>query len=127
MVQFHDIVFQDGRTIKINAMGLSKDGSGGLTGTVIDESNKKTFIAMALNFLSGMTLGLQQTATNQVTGLNQIEATSRNAILNGAANAFQGEAQRIKSDTDNAKGYAIVLAGSDLIVYFQKEADVQGG
>lgn len=127
MVQFNNIVFQDGKTIKINALGLSKDGSGGLTGTVIDEHNKKTFITMALNFLSGMALGLQQTATNQVTGINEIETTSRNAILNGVANTFQGEAQRIKSDTDSAKGYAIVLAGSDLVIYFNKEADVQGG
>ncbi len=123
-VQFHDVVFQDGRTVKIDAMGLSKDGSGGLTGTVIDESNKKTFIAMALNFLTGTVLGLQQTATNQVTGLNQIEASSRNALLNGAASTFQGEAQRIKADTELSKGYAIVLAGSPLVVYFQKEADI---
>ena len=127
MVRFNNIVFQDGKTVKINAIGLSKDGSGGLTGTVIDEQNKKTFIAMALNFLSGMASGLQQTATNQVTGLNQIETSSRNAILNGAANTFQSEAQRIKSDTENAKGYAIVLAGGELVVYFEKEADVQGG
>ena len=126
-VRFENIVFQDGKTVKINAIGLSKDGSGGLTGTVIDEHNKQTFIQMALNFLSGMALGLQQTATNQVTGISEIEASSRNAILNGAANAFQGEAQRIKSDTESAKGYAIVLAGSDLVVYFQKEADVYGG
>ena len=91
-VGFDNIVFQDGKTIKINAIGLSQDGSGGLTGTVIDEHNKQTFIQMALNFLSGMALGLQQTATNQVTGINEIEASSRNAIQNGAANAFQGEA-----------------------------------
>ncbi|MDO8674752.1 MAG: TrbI/VirB10 family protein [Candidatus Omnitrophota bacterium] len=126
-VRFDNIVFQDGKTVKINAIGLSKDGSGGLTGTVIDEHNKQTFIQMALNFLSGMALGLQQTATNQVTGISEIEASSRNAILNGAANTFQSEAGRIKADAENAKGYAIVLAGSDLIVYFTKEADVQGG
>ena len=125
MVRFDNIVFQDGKTIKINAMGLSKDGSGGLTGTVIDEHNKQTFIQMAFNFLSGMALGLQQTATNQVTGLSEVEASSRNAILNGAATAFQGEAQRIKTATEQSKGYAIVLAGSDLVVYFQKEADVK--
>jgi len=126
-VRFDNIVFQDGKTVKINAIGLSKDGSGGLTGTVIDEHNKQTFIQMALNFLSGMALGLQQTATNQVTGISEIEASSRNAILNGAANTFQSEAGRIKADAENAKGYAVVLAGSDLVVYFQKQADVQGG
>ncbi len=126
-VRFNNVVFQDGKTLKINALALSKDGSAGLTGTVIDERGKKTFIQMALNFLSGMVLGLQQNATNQVTGLNEVEASSRNAILNGTANAFQGEAQRIKSDTEQATGYAMVLAGSDLVVYFEKEADLQGG
>ena len=127
LVKFDNIVFQDGKTIKINAIGLSKDGSGGLTGTVIDDHNKQTFLAMALNFLSGTALGLQKTNTNAVTGINEIATSSRNAIINGVANAFQGEAQRIKADTDNAKGYAIVLAGSELVVYFEKEADIQGG
>ncbi len=127
MVKFDNIVFQDGKTIKVNAIGLSKDGSGGITGTVIDESNKQGFIAMALNFLGGTALGLQQTGTNAVTGLSQVEASSRNALLNGVASTFQSEAQKVKGDADNAKGYAIVLAGNQLFVYFEKEADIQGG
>jgi len=124
MVQFHTIVFQDGKTIKINAIGLSKDGSGGLTGTIIDDHNRKIFIEMAMNFLSGLAAGLQQTATNTVTGLTEVASTSRNAILNGVANTFQKEAQRIQKETEDAKGYAIVLAGNELVVYFEKEADV---
>ncbi|MBF0490203.1 MAG: TrbI/VirB10 family protein [Candidatus Omnitrophica bacterium] len=126
-VKFHDIVFQDGKTIKIDAIGLSKDGSGGLTGTVIDDSTKNTLISMAMNLLSGMALGFQQTTTNELTGINQVEANSRNALLNGVANTFQKQAQQVQSDIQNSKGYAIVLAGSDLVVYFQKESDIQGG
>ena len=126
-VKFHDIVFQNGKTIQINAIALSKDGSGGLTGTVIDDSTKKTILAMAMNLLSGIALGFQQTTTNELTGLTQVEANSRNALLNGVANTFQKQAQQIQTDIENSKGYAIVLAGSDLVVYFQKEVDIQGG
>ena len=88
-VNFHDIVFQDGKTIKINAIGLSQDGSGGLTGTVIDDGTKKTIIAMAMNLLSGIALGFQQTQTNLVTGIDQVEANSRNAFLMGLPIPFK--------------------------------------
>lgn len=123
-VKFHNIVFQDGKTLKIDAIALSKDGSGGLTGTVIDNHNRKVFIEMAMNFLSGLAAGLQQTATNAVTGLSEVESNSRNAILNGVANTFEKEAKRIEKEAQDAKGYAVVLAGNELVVYFEKESDV---
>lgn len=126
-VKFNNIVFQDGKTIKIDAIGLSKDGSGGLTGTIIDESTKKTLIGMAMNLLSGMALGFQQTTTNALTGMDQVEVNSRNALLNGVSNTFQKQAQQVQSEIENSKGFCIVLAGSDLVVYFQNEADIQGG
>ncbi|MDE1920786.1 MAG: TrbI/VirB10 family protein [Candidatus Omnitrophica bacterium] len=126
-VSFHDIVFQDGKDIKMNAIGLSQDGSGGLTGTVINDATRKTIWAMAMNLLSGMALGFQQTQTNLVTGVDQVESNARNALLNGVANTFQKQAQTTQQDIENSKGYAIVLAGSELIVYFNQKADVQGG
>lgn len=124
-VKFHDIVFQDGKTIKINAIGLSQDGSGGLTGTIINDNNKKTIIGMAFNLLSGMALGFQQTTTNALTGMNQVEANSRNALLNGVSNTFQKQADQIQNDVEASKGYAIILAGNEMVVYFEKETDVQ--
>ncbi len=123
-VKFHNIVFQDGKTLKIDAIALSKDGSGGLTGTIIDNRNKKLFVQMAVNFLSGLALGLQETATNAVTGLTEVQNNSRNAILNGVANTFEKEAKRTEKDAEDAKGYAVVLAGNELVVYFEKESDV---
>jgi type IV secretory pathway VirB10-like protein len=123
-VKFHTIVFQDGKTLKIDAIALSKDGSGGLTGTVIDNRNKKIFVQMAMNFLGGLAAGLQQTATNAVTGLTEVASNSRNAILNGVANTFEKEASRIQKEVEDAKGYAVVLAGYELVIYFEKESDV---
>ncbi len=123
-VKFNNVVFQDGKTLKIDAIALSKDGSGGLTGTIVDSRNTKIFVGMATNFLSGLALGLQRTATNNVTGLSEVESSSRNAILNGVANTFQQEAKRIEKDVEGEKGYAIVLAGNELVVYFERQTDV---
>lgn len=124
LVSFHTIVFQNGKEIKIKAIGLSQDGSAGLTGIVIDQHNKKRVVSMLVNFLSGLTLGLQQTATNAVTGIDQVVTNSRNAVLQGAANTFEEEAKRIQKEIENAEGYAIVSAGSNLIVYFEQSTDV---
>lgn len=124
LVKFHSIVFQDGKTIKVDAIGMSGDGSGGLTGHIVDDRNKKIFVEMAVNFLSGLALGLQDTATNAVTGLTQVQNTSHNAILEGTANTFEKEAKRIQREVENAKGYAIILAGTEIIIYFEKPTDV---
>ena len=123
-VKFQSIVFQDGKTLKIDAIGLSKDGSGGLTGTIVDHRNKKIFIEMATNFLSGMALGLQNTTTNAVTGINEVQSSTRNAILNGVATTFQDQAKQIEKDAQNDQSYAIVLAGNELVVYFERQSDV---
>lgn len=124
LVIFHTIVFQDGKEIKIKAIGLSQDGSAGLTGIVINQQNKKRVIAMLVNFLSGLALGFQEKVTNAVTGIDQVAADSRNAILEGVGKTFEEEAKRIQKEIDNAEGYAIVSAGSNLVVYFEQSVDV---
>ncbi len=125
LVTFHTAVFQDGREVKLNAIGLSQDGSGGLTGQLVRKENKKRILLMAMNFISGIALGLQETATNAVTGLSQITTNSRNATLEGVSNTFENEARRLEKEIDAAEGYAIVLAGNQLIVYFEKSTDVK--
>lgn len=125
LVVFHTIVFQDGREVHIKAISLSKDGSAGLTGMIVSKQNKKRILMMAMNFLSGIALGLQETATNAVTGLTEITTNSRNAILEGSANTFEREARRLEKEINAAEGYAIVVAGNQLIVYFEKSTDVK--
>jgi type IV secretory pathway VirB10-like protein len=124
LVVFHTIVFQNGKEIKIKAIGLSQDGSAGLTGIVINQQNKKRVMAMLVNFLSGLALGFQDKVTNAVTGIDQAAANSRNAILEGVGKTFEEEAKRIQKEIENAEGYAVVSAGSNLIVYFEQSADV---
>lgn len=124
LVKFHSIVFQDGTTLSIDAIGLSQDGSGGLTGTVVDKRNKKAFTQMAANFLTGLSLGLQDTATNAITGLTEIENSTRNAVLEGVAQIFETEAKRIQEQIAQLDGYLVILAGSELKVYFEKPVDV---
>ena len=124
LVAFHTVVFQDGREVPIKAVGLSADGSAGLPGTLVTRQNKKRVLMMAMNFLSGIALGLQESATNAVTGLTEITTNSRNAVLEGVANTFEKEASRLEKEIDAAEGYAIILAGNKLIVYFEKSTDV---
>ncbi len=124
LVGFHTIVFQDGQEIKIKGIGLSRDGSAGLTGIVVSKQNKKRLIAMILNFLSGTALGLQETATNAVTGIDQVANDSRNSILEGVGKTFEQEAERTQKEIEKAEGYAVVPAGSEVIVYFEKSVDV---
>ncbi len=125
LVAFHTIVFQDGTEVPIKAVGLSADGSAGLTGILVSKQNKKRILMMALNFLSGVALGLQETATNAVTGLTQITTNSRNAVLEGVANTFEKEARMLEKEINAAEGYAIIIAGNKLIVYFEKSTDVK--
>ncbi len=125
LVAFHTVVFQDGREIPIKALGLSADGSAGLTGILVSKQNKKRILMMAMNFMSGIAIGLQEKATNAVTGLTEITTNSRNAILQGAANTFEKQAGQLDKDINAAEGYAIVVAGNKLIVYFEKSVDVE--
>ena len=125
LVAFHTIVFQDGKEIPIKALGLSADGSAGLTGTLVSKQNKKRILMMAMNFISGIALGLQEKATNAVTGLTEITTNSRNAVLEGVANTFEKEARMLEKEINAAEGYAIILAGNKLIVYFEKSTDIE--
>ncbi|MBP9854910.1 MAG: hypothetical protein KBD53_08590 [Candidatus Omnitrophica bacterium] len=125
LVTFHTIVYQDGREVPIKALGLSADGSAGLTGILVSKQNKKRVLMLAMNFMSGIALGLQEKATNAVTGLREITTDSRNAVLQGASNTFEKEAGQLEKEINAAEGYAIVVAGNKLIVYFEKSVDVE--
>ncbi|MCP4653462.1 MAG: TrbI/VirB10 family protein [Candidatus Omnitrophica bacterium] len=124
VVKFHSAVFQDGKTVNINGLGLSKDGSAGLRGTIVDNRNKKLLVEMATNFLAAFALSMQDTYTSQLTGAKEVMSTSRNAILEGIASTMEKEAQRVQQQILKSDGYAIVVAGSALMVYFEREADV---
>ncbi|MBU1862487.1 MAG: TrbI/VirB10 family protein [Candidatus Omnitrophica bacterium] len=125
LVKFHTLVYQDGVTLKTKAIGLDEDGSAGLSGLVITNRNKKIIISMVTNFLSAFALGLQDTFTNQVTGGENVDTSARNAILEGAGNTFEKEADRIRNEVMQSKGYAIVTAGTRIHVYFEDPLDVK--
>lgn len=124
LVAFKTIVFQDGTEVKVQARGLDHDGSGGLKAIIINKKTKAKVFTKVMNFLGGTLLGLQEKATNTVTGTNQIALNSRNAILEGGAKMFDEEAKRLLEQIKNAKGYGIVTAGSRLIVYFDESVEL---
>ena len=123
LVNFHSIVFQDGRTVDITGFGLSKNASGGFTGVVVDERNKKLVAEIAVSLLAALPTALQDTYQNS-SGDKQAEATLKNAVLEGVGNSLQKEAQRIQEEILKAEGYAVVFPGTAVLVYFEQQADV---
>lgn len=127
LVAFHRIVFQDGREIGINARGLNSDLSGGVQATIIDDDTKPRILARVLNFVSGTLLGLQDQATNALTGLNQIQNSSRNALLEGGAEALDEEAKRIDRSLEASRGKGVVPEGTEIYVFFDEKIALDKG
>jgi hypothetical protein len=125
LVAFRTILYEDGYEVNFKGRGLDFDGSGGLKAEIISEKNREKILAKVLHFVSGTLLGLQEKATNAVTGINQVDETSRNAILEGSAMAFTEEAKRLEAEIKEAAGYAIVPAGTRMILYVDESFDVK--
>ena len=117
LVAFRTVLFEDGYEVNFKGRGLDADGSGGFKAEIISEKTKEKILSKVLHFLSGTLLGLQEKSTNALTGIDQVDVTSRNAILEGSAKAFTEEAKRMEKQIDEAKGYGIVPAGTEIILY----------
>jgi len=126
LVAFHRIVLQSGKEIPINARGLNEDLSGGLQATIITNENKQKVIARIMNFIGGTLLGLQENATNALTGITQIENSSRNALLEGGAKAFDEEAKRVDASIERAQGKGVVTEGTEIFVFFDEKTRIDG-
>ena len=53
--------------------------------------------------LSGTLLGLQAKSTNALTGIDQLDVNSRNAILEGSAKSLSEEAKRMEIGSPRTK------------------------
>ena len=117
LVGFKTILFEDGYEVRFQGRGLDADGSGGLRSEIITEKTKEKILTKVMHFISGTLLGLQEKTTNTLTGIDQIDVTSRNAVLEGSAKAFAEEAKRLEDEINESKGYGIVAAGTPIILY----------
>ncbi|MCA9408599.1 MAG: TrbI/VirB10 family protein [Candidatus Omnitrophica bacterium] len=117
LVAFRTILFKDGYEVNFNGRGLNRDGSGGFKAEIINEKTKKKILSQIMNFLGGTLLGFQEKSTNTVTGLDQLDVTTRNAILEGSAKTLTDEAKRMEAEINASKGYGVVAAGTYVILY----------
>lgn len=117
LVAFRTVLFEDGYEVDFKGRGLNADGSGGFRAEIITENTKEKILSKIMHFLSGTLLGLQEKSTNALTGIDQVDVTSRNAILEGSAKAFSEQAKQMESEVNESKGYGIVPAGTDVILY----------
>ena len=117
LVAFRTVLFEDGYEVDFKGRGLDFDGSGGFKAEVISEKNKEKILSKIMHFLSGTLLGFQEKSTNTLTGIDQVDVTSRNAILEGSAKSFTEEAKRMETEINESKGYGIVPAGTEVILY----------
>lgn len=117
LVAFRTVLFEDGYEVDFKGRGLNADGSGGFRAEIITENTKEKILSKIMHFLSGTLLGLQEKSTNALTGIDQVDITSRNAILEGSAKAFSEQAKQMESEVNESKGYGIVPAGTDVILY----------
>jgi len=126
LVAFRTILFEDGYEVNFNGRGLDIDGSGGFKAEIINEKTKKKILSKIMNFLGGTLLGFQEKSTNAVTGLDQFDVTTRNAILEGSAKSLTDEAKRMEAEINQSKGYGIVPAGTEIILYVDNSFNVTG-
>ncbi|MCA9405191.1 MAG: TrbI/VirB10 family protein [Candidatus Omnitrophica bacterium] len=120
LVAFRTVLFEDGYEVNLKGRGLNFDGSGGFKAQIITEKNKEKIFSKIMHFLSGTLLGLQEKSTNALTGINQLDVNSRNAILEGSAKSLSEEAKRMEIEINESKGYGIVPAGTDVILYIDE-------
>lgn len=124
LVGFKTILFDDGYEVRFQGRGLDFDGSGGFKSEIITEKTKEKILTKVIHFIGGTLLGLQEKSTNTLTGINQIDVTSRNAILEGSAKALTEEAKRLEKEINEAKGYGIVPAGAEVILYVDESFNI---
>ncbi len=124
LVGFKTILYADGYEVRFQGRGLDFDGSGGFKSEIITEKTKEKILTKVMHFISGTLLGVQEKSTNTLTGINQIDVTSRNAVLEGSAKAFTEEAKRLEKEINEAKGYGIVPAGTEVILYVDESFNI---
>lgn len=117
-VQFTKMVFKDGSVQTIHAQGCDiKDQTVGVRGEKVNRYAAMLAAGAGLNFIGGMTQGLQQ---QQITpyGVGVPSNSLRNAALNGASTAALDQGQAILSDWKQKKAIIQVPSGQEFYILF---------
>lgn len=122
-IRFSRVVFPSGEEFKIDAQALSSsDYSPGIIGQVHSNADLRLMGSMALTVVSAAADVLTQRSMVNVggmpmgIGINQTEATTKNAVLQGVSQLSKEEAQRKMQSAQSAESYVTASSDSDLIV-----------
>lgn len=117
MIQFNGVLFKDGtnETIQAQAADL-EDKMLGLKGAKLGRYALKYATAIGLNFVGGLTEGLQE---REVLGQQVVTKTNtKNALLNGASKATIEMAHETMNNIKNAVPEIQIPKGQDILVIF---------
>jgi len=120
LVQFTKLVFKDGKSQNIQAQACdASDQLVGIKGKKVSKYAIMLATGAALNFLGGVTEGLQE---NQVqNGVAVKKNDLNNAALNGASKAALDQSQVVLSDVRNKKSVIQVENGQEFLTLFEGE------
>ena len=118
IIRFRKAIFKDGSVAAVNAQAAdSSDKIAGLKGSRVGYRAVKLAAGIGLNFIGGMSAGLQQTQGQQ--GAVVSAPTMKNALLNGAAVASLQEGQNLMNEYKDEKPVIEVDAGTKLFILFE--------
>jgi hypothetical protein len=123
MIRFRKAVFQDGSAANISAEAADADDKiAGLKGSRVGYRAVKLAAGIGLNFLGGMSQGLQDVQGQQ--GAVVAPPTMKNALMNGAAKASIEESQDLMNEYRNEKPVIEVGAGTPIYVLFEDSGSI---
>ena len=121
MVQFSKLVFKGGGHITIQAQGLDlEDQLLGIKGKKISKYLKMMTSGAALNFLGGLSEGLQESQVSP-NGTVTKKSDLKNAALNGASKAALEQSQQLLSELKDQKSTVEIESGKEFIILFDGE------
>jgi hypothetical protein len=117
MVRFRKAVFPDGTTASVNAEAADADDKIlGLKGSRIGYRALRLAAGIGLNFVGGLSEGLQDQTVIQGAAVNK--ANMKNALLNGAARASITEGQNVMNELHDEKPIIQIEMGRLITVVF---------
>jgi type IV secretory pathway VirB10-like protein len=117
-IRFSKVIFPDGTIAAISAQAADPDDKiAGVKGSKIGPYALRLGAAIGLNFVSGLSEGMQDQDVQQ--GVAVKRASVKNSLLNGASRAAIAQSQESMNELHNQKPIIEVGAGTKIFVLFE--------
>jgi Bacterial conjugation TrbI-like protein len=118
LIKFNQMIFKDGAIQTVQGQAFDpEDKIAGLKGSQLGNKALKLTGAIGLNFLGGVSDGLQDTDVKG--GVPFKSSTLKNALLNGAARAALDESHDLMSSLKEGRPTIQIDAGKEIVVQFE--------